>query len=394
MSVIRGIVVGNRLAVDAWSDLASATHEIERIVGLAVPHLARDQPNLIVLGELLGLPGGLMGRRGVLARRQRTAQRALTLLALADLPQVLAMRRRFPGVTLVQALLLARTDALYQPLAETLPRLARAYNATIVAGTAAPRVTRSADQRLIRRYGQPGATAVYLPVAPAVYNIALVATPDGKLHRVEKVFLTASEQQMLHLSAGRLAEVPVIATPAGPIGVAISLDAFIPDYLHHLDQAGAALVVQPDANDQLWAAPSRTCDWQPQEWLGSVLGSVQPEYPHLRANLCAMQTGMFFDIVFDGQSTITIAGPDIPRVVDNFVGNSGFIHTVSGKPLTGQMLAIAPWVIPDPVLNTPDLALAERRALLGAAARELLPGGSRAGAFRESVIWSDIVVDN
>ncbi len=393
MSVIRGIVVGNRLAMDAWSDLASATHEIERIVGLAVPHLARDQPNVIVLSELLGLPGGLMGQRGVLARRQRTAQRALSLLALADLRQVLAMRRRFPGVTMVQALLLARTDALYQPLAETLPRLARANNATIVAGTAAPRVSRSVDQRLIRRYGQPGAAVVYLPIAPAVYNIALVATPDGELRRVEKVFLTTNEQRMLHLTAGRLAEVPVITTPAGPIGVAISLDAFTPAYLRHLDQAGAAIVVQPDANDQLWADPSRTCDWQPQEWLGSVLGSVQPEYPHIRANLCAMQTGMFFDIVFDGQSTITMAGPDIPRPVDNFVGNSGFIHTVSGKPLTGKMLAIAPWVIPDPVWNAPDLGLAERRALLSAAARELLPGGSRAGAFRESVIWSDIVVD-
>lgn len=389
---VRGIAVGNRLNVAAWQDDASAQAEILRIVGLAVPHLAATMPNVIVLGELLGLPGALMGRRGALARHRKTSRGALTALAVACLPDVLAMRRRWLGISLARALLLARTDALFRPLAVALPRLARQHNATIVAGTAAPEVIRSTEARDIRRWGQPGATEVYLPAGPDVYNCALLATPDGVIHRVNKVFPTESERATLDIAAGRLADVQVIDTPAGRLGIAISLDAFTPEYLRCLDELGAEMVLQPDANDQLWAAPSKTCDWQPQEWLNSVLGSVQDDYPHLRANICAMQTGNFFDVTFDGQSSITQAGPDIPNPVDNFVGNDGFIHTVTGGQMTGKLLAVAPWVVPDPILRDAALDLATRRHMLHTAGLQLLPGAPRAGQFREVAISADIVL--
>lgn len=390
--VVRAIAVGNRVNVRAWANAERAQAEIARIVGLAVPHLALGQPNLIVLGELLGLPGALMGLRGGIARRRRTAQQALLALALADAGNVLAMRRRFRGISPVRALLLSRADALYRPLAVALPRLAMRYQATIIAGTAAPLVARSTRARDIRRWGQAGADEVYLAASAEAYNMAFVATPDGALHRVNKVFPTASERATLDICAGRLDEIEVIATPAGRIGVAISLDAFTPAYLRHLDALGAEIVAQPDANDQLWVAPSKTCDWQPQEWLNSVLGSVQAEYPHLQANVCAMQTGNFFDVTFDGQSTITHAGDNSPAHVDNFVGNDGFIHTVTGQPLTGEVLAMAPWVIEDPITREPSLSLAERRAQLHAVGTTLLPGGPRAGQFREVAIWADVTL--
>jgi predicted amidohydrolase len=389
---VRAIAVGNRIDVAAWRDATSAQAEIARIVALAVPHLAADLPNVIVLGELLGLPGALMGRRGAVARHRKTARGALTAMALACLPDVLALRRRWPGISPVRALLLARTDALFRPLATALPRLARQHNATIVAGTAAPEVTRSTAARAIRRWGQPGAPEVWLPAGPDVYNCALLATPDGVIHRVNKVFPTESERTTLDIAAGRLADVQVIDTPAGRLGIAISLDAFTPEYLRRLDVLGAAIVLQPDANDQLWAAPSKTCDWQPQEWLNAVLGSVQEDYPHLHANICAMQTGNFFDVTFDGQSSITQAGPDIPNPVDNFVGNDGFIHTVTGRQMTGSMLAVAPWVVPDPLLRDAALDLAARRHALHTAGVQLLPGAPRAGQFREVAISADLIL--
>lgn len=59
-----------------------------------------------------------------------------------------------------------------------------------------------------------------------------------------------------------------------------------------------------------------------------------------------MQVGNFFDITFDGQSTIAQASTDLPADVDNFVGNAGFVHTVTGQPLTGKILAVAPYGIP------------------------------------------------
>ncbi|MGH2485100.1 MAG: nitrilase-related carbon-nitrogen hydrolase, partial [Ktedonobacterales bacterium] len=288
--VTRAVAVGNRIRLTPAMTEADFVAELERIVALAAPHLRADGPNLLVLTELLGLPAALVGNRGALARRARSSRTALTLLALAMLPRVLAYRRRW-RVTLPQALLLASTDALYRPFAETLSQLARQHRTHIVATTLAPRVRRSDDPREVARWGRRGTDAVYLPEGPEVYNAALVFGPDGALlGRVDKVYLTKSEITVLNLTPGRLEDVRVIATTAGRLGVAISLDAFTPDFLRHLDGLGAEIVAQPDANDQQWAAPSATCAWQPTEWLNSVLGSIQPAYPHLRYNICAMQT--------------------------------------------------------------------------------------------------------
>ena len=398
--VARAVAVGNRIRLSRRMTEADYVAELERIVALAAPHLAPDRPNLLVLGEVLGLPAALVGQRGALARRARSSQTALTLLALALLPRVLAYRRRW-RVTLAQALLLASTDALYRPFAETLARLARQYQTHIVATTLAPRLRRSEDPRSVARWGRRGAGVVYLPLAPEVYNAALVFGPDGApLGRVDKVYLTKSEIETLNLTPGRLDDVRVIETAAGRLGVAISLDAFTPAYLRHLDSQGAEIVVQPDANDQQWAAPSATSDWQPAEWLNSVLGSIQPEYPHLRYNVCAMQTGNFFDLTFDGQSSITARSvlTNAPRATPRqngvpFVGVDEWVHTVTGEPLVGEFLAASPWVADDPIIAAPGLSLAERRARLRALADELLPGGKRANQYRESVVWADLPLE-
>jgi predicted amidohydrolase len=390
---VRAVAVGNRINVAAAASEHTFAAELARIVQLADPHLVADRPNLLVLGELLGLPAALVGWRGSLARRARTSRSALTLLALAYLPRLIHYRRRWPSISLARALCLALTDAFYRPFVGALSRLAAVHATHLVATTLAPRVRRSIDPNAIARFGRPGAGEVYLPTAPEVYNSAFVFGPDGtQLGRVDKVFLTESERRMLDLVPGRLEDVRVIPSTAGRLGVAISLDAFTPDYLRHLDALGAEIVLQPDANDQLWAAPSVTCEWQPQEWLSSALGCLQPTYPHLRYNVCAMQTGLFFNLVFDGQSSITAAANTSPEPgpAGNFVGNDGFLDTRTGEPLLGRMLAIAPWVADDPAVAEPDIALAERRAQLANVGALRLPGGKCAGAFRESVIWADL----
>lgn len=397
--LVRAIAVGNRINMAAATSEASYVAELERIVGLAAPHLAPDHPNLLTLTELLGLPAALVGARGRLARRAKRSQAALGMLAAAYAPRILRIRRRWPGVSLARALLLARADALYRPLAETLARLAAANHTHIVATTLAPRLRRATDLREIAAWGEVGASAVYIPTAPEVYNAALIFGPDGALlGRVEKVFLTKSEIATLDLTPGRLEDVRVIATDAGRLGVAISLDAFTPAYLRRLAEQRAEIVVQPDANDQPWAAPSATNDWQPAEWLNSVLGSIQPIYPSLRYNICAMQTGNFFDIVFDGQSSVTarnLAVPPDGRLdpAQTFVGVDAHRHTATGEALVGGFLALAPWVAPDPAMADPTLTLADRRARLMARGRTLAPGGSQENAYRESVIWADLRLD-
>lgn len=389
---VRAVAVGNRIRLPATEQAFIA--ELERIVSLSAEHFTARGPNLLVLGELLGLPAAFAGSRSLLARRAPTAQVAMTEMALTLLPRLLRCRRMWPGISLPRALLLASTDAVYRPFAETLAWLAKRYHTHLVATTLAPVVRHSDDPREIARWGRWGAQSVYVPAGPEVYNAALVFGPDGALlGRVNKVFLTKSEREMLDLTPGQLADVRAIPTAAGRLGVAVSLDAFTPEYLRHLDAQGAEIVLQPDANDQPWAAPSQTWEWQPAEWLNAVLGSVQPLYPHLRFNVCAMQTGNLFDIVFDGQSSISAREAPAPHWPDGgFVGVDEATHTVTGASLTGGFLAVAPWVMIDPLTAEPQLTLAERRARLAALGRDLLPGGGQANRYREAAVWADLAV--
>lgn len=389
---VRAVAVGNQITLPATE--AAFVVELERIVGLGAQYLSSNQPNVLVLGEMLGLPAAFAGQRALLARHAATARTAMVEIAAGLLPRMIRCRQMWPGISLPRALLLAATDALYRPFAETLTRLAAQYRTHLVATTLAPRVRQSDDPREIARWGRRGAQSVYLPAGREVYNAALVFGPDGALlQRVNKVYLTSRERETLDLTPGLLSDARAIPTAAGRLGVAISLDAFTPDYLRHLDAQGVEVVLQPDANDQAWAAPSKTWEWQPAEWLNSVLGSIQPLYPHLRYNVCAMQTGNLFDVTFDGQSSITTCdAPALSRPGSAFVGVDEAVHTVTGATLAGGFLAVAPWVMIDPVAVEPQISLSERRARLATLGRELLPGGGQANRYRETAIWADLSV--
>lgn len=389
----RLIAVANRINLHAAATEESFAAELERIVGMAVPHLAQDRPNLVVLGEVLGLPLALTGKRGYIPRRMHTSSVAISMLALGYAGRIFHYRRLFPGISLVRALLLSLSDAMYRPFTMALSQLAARQGIYLAASTITPHVYSSSSLADISRFGRRGAGKVYLPDGPQVYNTGFLWGPDGSLiGTVDKVFLTESERNILDVTPGDLGRVRPFETEVGKVGIAISLDAFTPAYLRTLDSQGTRLLLQHDANDGRWAAPCKTWEWQPQEWLNSVLGSLQDDYPNLYVNVCPMQVGNFFDVTFDGQSSITKKSSDDPDPQRNFVGNDGFVHTVTGKPLKGEFLALAPWVVEDPGKTNPKLSLTERRALLEQVNRQLLPGGSRANQYRESVIWADVEV--
>ena len=390
---VRFIAVGNRMNVQASTTEQSFAAELERIVELAVPSLATDRPNLVALGEILGLPLALTGRRGYLSRRMHTSNVAISMLALGYARRMLHYRRQYSQISLVRSLLLSLSDVLYRPFVTTLGRLAATHSIYLSASTITPRVHCSTTTLDISRFGRRYSDKVFLPNGPEVYNTGFLWGPDGSLiGTTNKVFLTESEKTTLDLTPGNLDDVRVFETAIGNIGMAISLDAFTPDYLRHLDNQGACIVIQNDANDQLWASASKTADWQPQEWLNSVLGCLQDEYPHLYFNICPMQVGNFFDLAFDGQSTITQKSERDPNPYCNFVGNEGFVHTVTGAALKGEILAMAPWVVEDPIREMPNLSVAERRAALMQVGKQLLPGGARANQYPETAIWADVAV--
>src|SRR2546427_11089301 len=91
----RLIAVGNRISLQAAVTEESFSAELERIVGQAVPHLAQDRPNLVVLGEELGLPLALCGWRGYIPSRVHNANVALSMLAFAFDRRIFLYRRLY-----------------------------------------------------------------------------------------------------------------------------------------------------------------------------------------------------------------------------------------------------------------------------------------------------------
>jgi hypothetical protein len=432
---IRVIAVGNKIDFAAYETMATWRAEVDRIFDTFVrPHLATTRPNLVVLTEDFGLPTGLIGSRGAASRAAKDADplTALAHLFVAYGPQAAYYSDHFalPGSgiqPLARALTLALTDQLWRPFGPVLSAKARQLGVWLVAATNVAPIVRSTDPEQVAFFGDvddPARTDVFLPAGIDVYNTAFLWGPDGTLvGRTRKVFLTPPEEELLNLSHGALDDVSVFDTPAGRLGIAISKDAFVPDYVHRLDDLGATLVLQPDANPGLWATPPADV-WQPDEWTTSVLGMLRPDLPNLTYNACPMMTGNFFPgtldasgfptgILFDGQSTITRRTSRPPRRAFVAMAPADTLAAF-GFPLRGEFAAVSPWAFPDPRelgsrrelealaarcrtmapsgRRPRSLTLDERRDILGTCARTMLPGGANADGYRESVVAADLAV--
>ncbi|MFQ6674357.1 MAG: nitrilase-related carbon-nitrogen hydrolase [Fidelibacterota bacterium] len=198
-----------------------------------------------------------------------------------------------------------------------------------------------------------------------------------------KVYLTETEKD-LDVSPGRLEDVEVYNTPFGKVGVAISLDAFTDKYVRWLDDHGCQIIVQPDANNHRWAdTHPQSGIWQPKEWMWSTFGSIQQEYKNIQVNICPMIVGNLFDLVFDGQSSITAKSADFPRKA--YVG----VDRMEPDPYyfgryRGRFLAMSQWVTeggPDDIDRLREMA------------KSLEPGGSRDNQYHEDIIWADLEVN-
>lgn len=136
----RLIAVGNRINLQAAATEHSFSAELERIVGMAVPYFAGDRPNLVALGEMLGLPLAISGKCGYLSRHVHTSNVAISMLALGYGRRMLYYRRLYAGMSLVRSLLLSLSDVMYRPFEATLSRLAAKYTIYLSATTITPHV--------------------------------------------------------------------------------------------------------------------------------------------------------------------------------------------------------------------------------------------------------------
>lgn len=352
----RAVAVQPQWRVSDYRSEASFRAWLRGQLEAARPHLAPDKPNLVVLTELNGLPLLLRGAR--LAARAPSFQAALALLLLRHLPAALWLARR-ERVSVVRGLLLALAPDTARVYLSACRDLAREYGVYLVCGSAP-----------LPHFEQEGGRLVVS--GGAVYNQAVILGPGGNLIGVaDKIHLTPDEgPQALDLSAGRLGDLRVFPTPAGDLGVAISLDAFKSDVIAHLDDLGTTMLLQPDANGASWTdveqLPPETGAPrdQPLAWLDSAWAAVQ-RARNIRYAVNPMVVGNLFDLAFDGQSAIVARAAEAPAP-------QGYVLT---EPRPG-FLALAPWVAGGP---------AEQLRQVG---RELAPGS---GSARENRYHTDVL---
>ena len=329
----------------------------------ARPHFSDTHPNLVVLTELNGLP--LVLRGGYLAAATGRFQWALILLLIVHLPEVLPTLLG-EKVSPIRALQLARASgnaALYLKVCQA---LASEYGVYLVSGSAPMPHYRLEGKRLLRDGSN-------------LYNQTLIFGPGGELiGSADKVFLTPDEQAGgVDLSPGSLDELRVFPTPAGDLGVAISLDAFRSEVIDRLAAQGCTVLLQPDANGSPWTGkegiypPGAAPRDQPLAWLESswqVTDSGQIRYA-----VNPMVVGNLLDLTFDGQSAITgpeQESPPEPRSYALSAPRRGF-------------LALLPWVEE----GEPDKL---REVGLNLAAHS---GHPRENGYRTGVLSADLHLD-
>ncbi len=326
-----------------------------------------DVPRLVVYPEDVGLITAFTGIRGDIARHARSITWAMASLIACYFPQILYYKRKFPQIPLppgdLRLLWMALTDTMVRSFTGAFESIARQHCAYVVAclPVAPFRTVESASRRiLLGDWQRPSNSPVFEATKPTIYNTAFIFDPAGRIvGKVHKVHLVAAEKSLLNLTPGNIQDVQAIPLEGiGRVGIVISKDAWMPDVLDKLAQDNAEILIQPDANDGIWATSPVLTNWQPDGWKPGNWVDVQ-KYPQFQYNVNPMMTGNLFNIPFDGQSSIV-------SKVRPGEGLKGYI----GQEPDGGFPALASWVVNEPEA----MPLLERRRLLHARSKLLAPG--------------------
>jgi hypothetical protein len=404
-----------------------------------LPRMAPDRPNVVAFDEDTGLATIATGTRGAAARDlfggpgsascESQGAPCATIAALgavtaAYAPQVAAYHQRFPGLASVSQAFVGATDTLVRGFMGTFSGLARRYGLYMAGSTDVAPFAQSAaasDVALFHDPDQPAPASVYVATAPQVYNWAFLWGPhdvraDGPdvLRNVvasnQKVPLTPIENE-LQFTPGpatgpaAVANLRPYALPGSGarIGFATSLPAFVYGdppagvdpcsdtsrwYMRCLDELGANLILQDEANPGRWTGTDGDGVemWQPLSWMTSTYRAASDPSVHFAYNVTSMMVGNLADLAFDGQTAITQRG-GAAGAGCHYIGNAAWLpgeDRADVRVYAGDQrdfLAIAPWVVPD-----------GSRAQLRAIGAQLAPG-SRATLeddYAETAIAADL----
>ncbi len=366
-----------------------------------VPHLAPGRPNVVVFDEDVGLETIAIGPRAAAARKLlRNGDPACagkpfpceTLAALTALDggygrALSYLQSRFPSLNgLLGRSFVAATDEFVRAFMTTMATEALRYHVYIVASnTQAPfALTRDrAAVAALRDPGIPKAAAVYAPTGALAYDQTFLwgprvvrrraPAPLANLLAVNRKVPLTSFEQLLGFAAGPTSG-PAAVRNLRPVGIgsngarlgfATSLPAFTygpvsrghacddvaMTYMRCLDQLGANVLIQADANDGEWTGSDGSEQWQPLSWMGSAYRAVSDPTVHFTYAVNPFMVGNLADTPFDGQSAILQrhrlgAGC-------HYVGNGSFVpgddlgqyRTYAGSK--SSFLGLAPWAVGD-----------------------------------------------
>ena len=364
---------------------AYQTHLVELARTHVAPCLARDRTNIVVFPENTGLPAAFIGSRGQAARASTSAFAAFLALGGQYNQAVQFYKDKWPNVALPTQIELGITDTVWRAFYETNELIAQELGAWVIASAnVSGLVERSTDPIEIAALADPdqkNVSYVYVARDPAVYNTAFVHAPDGSIFAMrKKPYLVASEKNDLAFTAGSLRDATPIEIGPIAIGIFTSKDAWMPDMVDRLAALGADTFVQPEAfaGWTIAEGPDEPYAWSPDILSQSAMAAVRKHgaYKH---GVVSHLTGNLFDMTFDGQSII-LADPVPGELQRAYVGQSE----------EGGVMAVAPWVIDDPIEEDPTATIDARKAKLRATGQELLPGGPRANQYVETVIAADV----
>ncbi len=394
---VRVFAVGPKFEL-SWVD--SRDHFHGKLDGMVAPLQRRGRDkDLAVLPESIGLMAAFSGSRGTGARAAPDLTTAIGSLAAAYATPEAVYASRYPELTTrevpTRLLALALTDTFGRVAVETFAALADRYDLWLEAGVdmarewrvvcrdqaafiPPPGVTKcdAQDPGLVAALGdpdEPGRDYAYEAITSEPVNMALLFDPDGRLVAKQvKAYLTPVELPgQLDLVPGRPHDLTAVDTPVGKLGFVTSKDAWMPDVLGRLDDAGVQILIQPEffVDDTV----RRSGMWSPDTLKASGYSDLL-RYPSLQALALPELTGDVYEFSADAQSHIAVRpSPRGPRG-----------QLVGQDPAPG-FAAVQTWLAPDPL----DAPIEQRRATLGAAGEAAVGTGTQ----QEGVVTYDVVIE-
>lgn len=373
---VRVIAIGHRVTLADASSYAAFEASWRRHLPDIQACLSTTRPNLLLFPEDAGLVAWFIGREALAARGAGDTGTAFNLLYGGAWRASDAYRKKYPGISSARALTLSLADRAFRAMDWTFGGIAKETGAYVITSANLPNAhesTRSEDQQ----FRDPdGAQPTYVADGPEVFNAGLVYGPTGeRIARVNKVYLTDTEEDLLDLSNGPLPELEALKLPFGSVGIAISRDAWYPPFTQRMDDLGVELVSQQEAFGG-WTQEELPGDWLPDVMLASSWSSTQ-KYAGLRHSAMPILTGNVLSVVFDGQATFT----------SQAVPGGAAAAFVGTAPEVG-LDQVGPWAFEEDTSGTID----ERRARLREQGKKLLPGSGakEEGRTADSLLGADL----